>query len=80
MFFTSAKIYLDNYNVFTGPKIGLETNKSITLQDFLDVNASCHLKNDSPKLTLTSTYENDLDVAVSITLSTISTFYNFTPI
>lgn len=71
--------YLDNYNVFTGPKIGLETSKNIDLTDFLNVNSSCHVKNGSPKLTLISTYENNLDIAVSITLSTISTFYNFTP-
>jgi hypothetical protein len=71
--------YLDNFNVFTGPKPGLQTSKNINLTDFLNVNSSCHIKNGSPKLTLISTYENNLDISVSITLSTISTFYNFTP-
>lgn len=72
--------YLDNFNCFTDAETGLETNKSITLTDFTDVNASCHIKNGSPKLTLLSTYTNEIQVAVSITLATISTYYQFTPI
>lgn len=76
----NSNVYLDNFNCFTGAETGLDTNVSITSTDFSDLNASCHIKNGSPKLTLTSTYANDLQVAVSITLATISTFYEFTPI
>ena len=74
----NSNVYLDNFNCFTDAQTGLDTDISITLTDFTDANASCHIKNGLPKLTLISTYANDLQVSVSITLSSIATYYHFT--